>query len=201
MQCKATINSGRKCHNLARSKSKFCHVHRNNTDKQGIIRTFATGAGVLVGNAIVPGIGGAFVGGVFGNILGNNIGKEEMARKKVFISFDFDNDKFLKDSIIGQAKLSDSPFDISDWSMKEAAKEAEWEKKAQNRILRSDIVLLMVGEDTYRAQGVLKEISMARKGDIKIVQVKGYPNKTCPAVTGAGKYYKWTWPNLKNLLA
>lgn len=34
-----------------------------------------------------------------------------MAKKKVFVSFDFDNDKTLKDFIIGQAKLADSPFE------------------------------------------------------------------------------------------
>lgn len=37
-----------------------------------------------------------------------------MAKKKVFVSFDFDNDKTLKDFIIGQAKLEDSPFEVSD---------------------------------------------------------------------------------------
>jgi len=44
-----------------------------------------------------------------------------MPKKKVFVSFDFDNDKTLKDFIVGQAKNSDSPFEISDHSLKEAA--------------------------------------------------------------------------------
>lgn len=44
-----------------------------------------------------------------------------MTKKKVFISFDFDNDLKLKNLLAGQAKLSDSPFEISDWSLKEAA--------------------------------------------------------------------------------
>jgi hypothetical protein len=35
-----------------------------------------------------------------------------MAKTKVFVSFDFDNDKKLYDFIIGQARLSDSPFDV-----------------------------------------------------------------------------------------
>jgi len=47
-------------------------------------------------------------------------------KPRVFVSFDFDNDKILKDFIIGQSKLSDSPFEISDWSMKEAAAQANW---------------------------------------------------------------------------
>ena len=46
-----------------------------------------------------------------------------MAKKKVFISFDFDNDKTLKEFIVGQAKNSDSPFEMSDHSLKEAAPE------------------------------------------------------------------------------
>jgi hypothetical protein len=33
-----------------------------------------------------------------------------MAKKKVLVSFDFDNDRALKDFIIGQSKLPDSPF-------------------------------------------------------------------------------------------
>ena len=37
-----------------------------------------------------------------------------MANKRVFISFDFDNDKRLKDFIIGQSKLPDSPFEVID---------------------------------------------------------------------------------------
>ena len=51
-----------------------------------------------------------------------------MAKKRVFISFDFDNDKKLKDFIIGQSKLPDSPFEVMDHSLKEAAPEKEWEE-------------------------------------------------------------------------
>jgi hypothetical protein len=49
--------------------------------------------------------------------------RKTMAKKKVFVSFDFDNDKVLKDFIIGQAKLDDSPFEVIDFSLKEAAPE------------------------------------------------------------------------------
>ena len=43
-----------------------------------------------------------------------------MPKKRLFVSFDFDNDKILKDFIIGQSKLQDSPFEVIDTSMKEA---------------------------------------------------------------------------------
>ena len=42
-----------------------------------------------------------------------------MPKKKVFISFDFDNDLSLKNLLVGQAQLSDSPFEISDWFLPE----------------------------------------------------------------------------------
>ena len=95
-------------------------------------------------------------------------------KKRVFVSFDFDNDKRLKDFIIGQSRLADSPFEVIDNSLKEAAPEKNWVAKANAAILRSDIVIVMVGPQTYRAGGVLKEIAMAQAAGKKIVQVIGY---------------------------
>jgi len=124
-----------------------------------------------------------------------------MAKKKVFVSFDFDNDKNLKIFIIGQSKLPDSPFEIVDLSLKEAAPEKDWERKADAAIARSDLVLVLVGADTWRAPGVLKEIAMARARNIKIVQMIGYRDRDYRRVPGAGELYRWNWENLKKLLA
>lgn len=123
-----------------------------------------------------------------------------MAKKRVFISFDFDNDKKLKDFIIGQSRLPDSPFDIVDTSLKEAAPMKTWEDKARLAIRRSDIVLVMVGPFSYRAPGVLKEVEMARQERIPIVQVIGYRDGDYSPVPNAGRLYKWNWENLKMLI-
>jgi predicted GTPase len=123
-----------------------------------------------------------------------------MAKKKVFVSFDFDNDKALKDFIIGQARLPDSPFEVIDTSLKEAAPMKTWEDKARTAIKRSDIVLVMVGPQTYKAPGVLKEVAMSREEGIPIVQVIGYKNGNYKAVPNAGRLYSWNWENLKKLL-
>ena len=124
-----------------------------------------------------------------------------MAKKKVFVSFDFDNDKELKVFIIGQAKLSDSPFEVIDTSLKEAAPMKTWEEKARIAIKRSDIVIVMVGPYTYRASGVLKEVKIANEEDIKIVQIIGYKDGNYNRVPDAGQLYSWNWENLKKLLA
>ena len=39
--------------------------------------------------------------------------------KRAFISFDFDNDEDLRNALVGQSKMSDSPFEIADYSVKE----------------------------------------------------------------------------------
>ncbi len=123
-----------------------------------------------------------------------------MSKKRVFISFDFDNDLNLKNLLAGQAKLSDSPFEISDWSLKEAAPQKDWEDKALAKIKRTDIVVVIAGTSTYRASGVKKEVNMARNNNIKTVQIK--PQGTNPTrVVNAGVLYDWTWDNLKTLLS
>jgi hypothetical protein len=124
-----------------------------------------------------------------------------MAKKPVFVSFDFDNDRVLKDFIVGQSKHSDSPFDVIDHSLKEAAPERDWADKARRAIKRSEIVLVMVGEKTHKAPGVLREVSMARDEDKKIVQIIGYKDGNYKPVPDAGRLYAWSWDNLKKLLA
>ena len=123
-----------------------------------------------------------------------------MAKKRVFVSFDFDNDKVLKDFIIGQSKLTDSPFEVIYTSLKEAAPMKTWEDKARVAIKRSDIVIVMVGPSTHKAPGVLKEVAMARDEEIPIVQVIGYKDGNYTAVPNAGRLYAWNWDNLKKLL-
>lgn len=122
-----------------------------------------------------------------------------MAKKRVFVSFDFDNDKILKEFIIGQACHSDSPFEVIDTSLKEAAPMKTWEDKARAAIKRSDIVLVMVGPKTYRAPGVLKEVQMALEESIPVVQMIGYREGTYTSVPNAGRLYAWNWDNLKKL--
>ena len=125
-----------------------------------------------------------------------------MAKKKVFVSFDFDNDKALKDFIIGQAKNPDSPFEVSDHSLKEAAPEKDWVEKARRAISRSDIFIVILGSKTKKASGVLKEVKIANELKKNKFQIIGYKDGTEDwRVPDAGRVYRWNWENLKKLLA
>ena len=198
MRCKAAIRDGTRCKNIATKNSVYCSVHKDNFDWHEFS---ITAASVFLGNFFLPGLGGMIGGGLLGNSAYKYMQENKMAKKKVFVSFDFDNDKSLKDFIIGQSKLSDSPFDVIDHSLKEAAPEASWETKANAAIRRSDVVIVMVGPHTHRAPGVLKEVKMARDAGKYIVQVIGYRNGDYTAVPGAGRLYRWNWDNLKNILS
>lgn len=124
-----------------------------------------------------------------------------MAKKKVFISFDFDNDKALKDFIVGQAKHDDSPFEVADHSLKEAAPEKDWLDKARAAISRAEVVIVMLGPNTKTASGVLKEVAVANELQKSKFQIIGYTEGSSEwAVPGAGRTYAWSWDNLKKLL-
>jgi hypothetical protein len=125
-----------------------------------------------------------------------------MAKTKVFVSYDFDNDKTLYDFIIGQAVLADSPFGVSDHSLKEAAPERDWEIKARLAISRADKFIVMLGSKTRYAPGVKKEVAMAKSLGKTRFQIIGYQNGSRDwAVPDAGDTYIWNWDNLKKLLA
>ena len=60
----------------------------------------------------------------------NNINNMNYTPKtKVFISFDFDHDEDLKNLFVGQAKHDDTPFEITDVSVKQALL-GDWKGKA-----------------------------------------------------------------------
>lgn len=125
-----------------------------------------------------------------------------MVKKRTFISFDYDNDKDLKTMLVGQAKNSDSPFEITDMSIKETINK-EWKKKARTRIKGCDVVVVICGENTDTATGVSEELKIAQEEEIPYFLLRGYSDKTCvkPLAAKTGdKIYKWTWNNLKQLI-
>lgn len=125
-----------------------------------------------------------------------------MAKKRVFISFDYDHDLDLKNLLVGQAKNEDSPFEIADFSIKEAISE-DWKKKARTRIKGCDVVAVICGEHTDTASGVSAEVKIAQKEEVDYFLLGGRKDKTCKkpkAAKTSDKVYKWTWDNLKALI-
>lgn len=125
-----------------------------------------------------------------------------MAKKRVFISFDYDHDETLKTFLVGQAKLPDSPFELADWSIKEHIDD-NWKDKARTRIRSVDPVAVIRGEHTDSATGVSAELKIAQKENKPYFLLKGYSEKPYvkpKAAKSDDKIYKWTWNNLKSLI-
>ena len=125
-----------------------------------------------------------------------------MAKVPVFISYDYDHDATLKEFIVGQAKNPDSPFEIVDHSIKEAS--VDWQEKARTRIQRADQVIVLCGKHTDSATGVNAEITIAREERTPYFLLAGYSdggNKKPTGALASDKMYKWTWDNLKSLIA
>lgn len=124
-----------------------------------------------------------------------------MAKKNVFVSFDFDNDLVLKERLVGQAKLLDSPFEVVDTSLKEAAPTKTWEDKARAAVQRSDLLIVMLGARTATASGVLKEVAMAREAGVPMAQIIGNDGANPAPVPDAGGVYEWDWDSLTKLFS
>lgn len=125
-----------------------------------------------------------------------------MAKKRVFISFDFDHDEDLRNLLVGQSKNPDSPFELADWSVKEHMT-GDWKAKVRTRIKSVDQVLVICGQHTHTAAGVAVELSIAKEENKPYFLLWGRNGKTCTKPTSADasdKIYEWTWENLKKLI-
>lgn len=123
-------------------------------------------------------------------------------KKRVFISFDYDNDEGAKTMLVGQAKLEDSPFDFKDASVKEHLT-GDWKEKIKRRMDNVDVVIVLCGQKTDNAAGVAAELTIAKEKKKEYFLLKAYSEKTCAKPTSASssdKLYDWTWPNLKALI-
>jgi hypothetical protein len=121
--------------------------------------------------------------------------------QRAFISFDYDNDARLKDLLIGQSRLSDSPFEVQDWSIKTAS--PTWRDEARRRIRASGLVIVLCGKHTHTAAGVGAELGIAQDEGVGYFLLAGYSDggNTKPTTArSTDNMYTWTWENLKKLM-
>ncbi len=124
-----------------------------------------------------------------------------MARNpRLFVSFDFDRDRVLRDLSSGRLALPGSPLRSGRLVNEGSRARAELGSEAERRINRCDFVLVMVKPETYRAPGVLKEGAIARRLGKLVGQMIGYKDSSPRRVENAGRLYRWNWENLKKLL-
>jgi hypothetical protein len=123
-------------------------------------------------------------------------------KKRVFIGFDVDHDEDAKILLAEQARLPDSPFDITDASVREPHT-GDWGDKVRRRMDDIDVVIVLCGEHAYLAKGVAAELTIAQEKNKPYFLLTAYAHRTCTRPTSAmasDKVYEWTWDNLKTLI-
>ena len=126
-----------------------------------------------------------------------------MAAKRAFISFDYDHDEDLRNLLVGQAKHPDTPFQISNWSVKEPFT-GNWQSKVRERIRQTDLTVVLCGAWTHTAAGVAAELDITRQEGKPYFLLAGRTDVSCSKPANAyptDKLYQWTWDNLKVLIA
>lgn len=122
-------------------------------------------------------------------------------KKRTFISFDYDHDHDIKECLVGQARNPDSPFEITDMSIKEPIS-SNWKENARRRIRGCDVAVVLCGEHTDTASGVTAELTIAQEEKIPYFLLRGRSSRPCAWPNhrySSDKMYNWTWDNLKLL--
>lgn len=199
-RCRGKTKTGSRCLKNTLINSGFCNIHQSQAPRTQ--EAIPTALGFTAIGAAIGNLPGAAVGLVLGTLLGTSLEEEKVAKSRVFVSFDYDHDVDLKTLLIGQAKNTDTPFDIADWSIKEHIR-GDWKEKVRAKLKKVDQVVVICGSHTQSATGVSAEVKLAQEEKIPYFLLKGRANSTCykpKAAKTSDKLYKWTWDNLKSLI-
>lgn len=119
---------------------------------------------------------------------------------RVFLSFEFGRDNELHRNFYSQA-MQYSEYEIIDYSLNEPYHpDPLWLNKARKQIGLSDIVIVVVGEDTHNAPGVEKEVTVANQLKRPIFQIRP-KRRTAREVRGAGEVVPWKWKQIDAKIA
>ncbi|MDG1707772.1 MAG: hypothetical protein P8H03_03375 [Emcibacteraceae bacterium] len=122
-----------------------------------------------------------------------------MSKKKVFVSYDVENDNVFKNIVVGKSREDGASFKVANWSMKPDTKNPKWLKDVKFKVTRCDIMIVMVGKNTFRVPGVIKEVEFATNAKMKIVQINATGGDV-QAINDAGVPFDLKKDDLSELL-
>jgi hypothetical protein len=126
-----------------------------------------------------------------------------MADPRTFISFDYDHNETEKNLLIGQSKLSKSPFNIEDWSSKSSLPQSQWEAIVKEKINKCHILIVLVGKSMASATGVAKEIQMAKDQNVPFfgIYVNGAnTTSNLPSGLARNRTIDWDWEKISDAI-
>ncbi len=117
-----------------------------------------------------------------------------MPKLNIFVSFEFDKDRDIKDNFYKQAKER-TPHRVRKCLLKEAYPNKKWKKKAKQAIAGCDVVIVLIGEDTHNAPGVRVEADMAHSLKKPVIQIRPQ-NRSYTGLTHLEEPIKWRWRSI-----
>jgi hypothetical protein len=129
-----------------------------------------------------------------------------MAKKKVFISYDYDHDKHYKNLLVAWDKNSQFDFSFYDTSVDVSVDSTDAgaiRRVISARINNSTYFLCIVGKHTHKSSWVAWEINKAVELDKKIVAVKTAKENESPSeLLGIGAEWalSFTFESIKNAI-
>ena len=129
-----------------------------------------------------------------------------MAKKKIFISYDYDNDKHYKNLLVAWDANSELDFSFYDASVDvsvDSNDAAAIKRVISSRISNASHSLCIIGSKTYKSGWVKWEIEKAVELKKKLVAVKTDSGNTSPdAIQGVGASWAMssTFDSIKNAI-
>ena len=119
----------------------------------------------------------------------------------IFVSFEYGKDNNLKNAFYKQAE-EQTGYNIRNHSLDEPYKEEIWKGKARQAIRECDVVLILVGQDTHNAPGVIVETDMARSLHKPIFQVlcKSARQNNYMGIPHIEERVSWKWKAINKRL-
>ena len=118
--------------------------------------------------------------------------------RSVYLAFEFDRDAHRRQAFINQAGRR-CDFILDDRSMPAAAHSERWRREASQRIRASDVVIVLLGRDTYNARGVQDELNLARQWDRPSVQLQPQ-GRNYGRVSDAIPVCRYRWNRINEML-
>ena len=121
-----------------------------------------------------------------------------MATLNIFVSFEFDKDRDLQNNFYRQAE-EETDHQILDCSLHESYPDEAWRNEARNAIRPCDVVVVLIGQDTHNAPGVIVETDIARSLNKPIIQVRPQ-RRRYQGLTRLGEPIPWRWTRINSEL-
>jgi len=120
-----------------------------------------------------------------------------LANKKiVFVAFAIEDER-QRDFLKGQSLHTNSPFEYTDMSVKEAY-DSDWKLRVRTRILRSSGVIALVSKNSLKSTGQLWEIDCAKNESKRVLGIWAY--KDDRTNLAGVKTVVWSWDAIEDYI-